>query len=205
MTTLTDYALSATGVYLGVRLLRVARARGVTSSALWAAAFLCGGIAALVGGSSHGLGAHIGRGLHDALWLITYYLVGVVSLLILAGAFAAFLPRRWRPWLVALLLLRLLVTAALLTIHRDFRYLIPDYSITILVICGLLLHARWTRRDPSAPWALAALGISFVGVIIQNGRIAPHAAFNHNDLFHLTAIAALYLFYRGGLLLGDRP
>ena len=128
-----------------------------------------------------------------------------MSLLILAGAFAAFLPRRWRPWLVALLLLRLLVTAALLTTHRDLRYLIPEYSITILVLFGLLLRVWWTRRDPSAPWALAALGITFVGVIVQNARMAPHAAFNHNDLFHVTAIAALYLFYRGGLLLGDCP
>lgn len=202
-TTLTDYALGATGAYLGVRLLRAARERRVLSSALWAGSFLCGSLAALVGGTSHGFAAYIGP-LHAALWLVTYNSIAVASLLILAGALVAFAPRRWRNGLAALLVLRLLVTAALLTVHRDMRYLIYDYSLSILVILGLSLHAWSTRRAPGAPWALAAVATSLVGAVIQGSRLAPHAAFNHNDLFHVIEIVSLYLFYRSGRLLSDR-
>jgi hypothetical protein len=203
-TTLTDYALGATGAYLGARLLRTARERRVLSSALWAGSFLVGSLAAFVGGSSHGFAAYIGPRLHATLWLVTYNSIAVASLLILAGALAAFAPRRWRNGLAGLLLLRLLVTTALLTVHRDMRYLIYDYSLSILVILGLSLHAWSTRRDPGAPWALAAVATSLVGAVIQGSRLAPHAAFNHNDLFHVIEIVSLYLFYRAGRLLSDR-
>ena len=35
-------------------------------------------------------------------------------------------------------------------------------------------------------------------------RLALHRHFNHNDLYHVIQIVALYLFYRGGALLVDR-
>lgn len=203
-TMLTDYALGATGAYLGARLLRAARARRVTSSALWAFSFLCGSLAAIVGGSSHGFAVYIGPRLHTALWLVTFYSVGLSSLLILAGAFTAFVPRRCWIWLVGGLLLRFLVTASLLTAHRELRYVAYDGTLTILVLLALSLHAWLKRHDPGAPWALAAVVTSLIGALIQGNRLAPHAAFNHNDLFHVIEIASLYLFYRGGRLLSDR-
>lgn len=203
-TTLTDYALGATGAYLGAQLLRAAWQRRVSSSALWAWSFLCGSLAAIVGGSSHGFAAYIGPGLHAALWLVTFYSVGLSSLLILAGAFTAFVPRRWWSWLVGVLLLRFLVTASLLTAYRELRYVAYDGALTICVLLALSLHACWTWGDPAAPWALAAVATSLIGALIQGNRLAPHAAFNHNDLFHVIEIASLYLFYRGGRLLSDR-
>src|SRR4030095_857195 len=136
-TTLTDYALAVTSAYLGARLLRAAWEGRVLSSALWAGSFLAGSLAAIVGGSSHGFAVYIGLGLHAALWLVTYCSIAVASLLILAGALAAFVPGRWRTGLAGLLLLRLLVTAALLTVYRDMRYLAYDYSLSIVLILGL--------------------------------------------------------------------
>jgi hypothetical protein len=42
-----------------------------------------------------------------------------------------------------------------------------------------------------------------VAALIQVLRIAPHPQFNHNDLFHVVQTGALYLLYRGGLLMRD--
>ena len=38
---------------------------------------------------------------------------------------------------------------------------------------------------------------------VLRARLTLHTHFNHNDLFHLIQIPALYLFLRGGLLLTD--
>jgi hypothetical protein len=39
---------------------------------------------------------------------------------------------------------------------------------------------------------------------VQARRLAPHRLFNHNDLYHVIQMVALYAFYRGGLQLVDR-
>jgi len=36
--------------------------------------------------------------------------------------------------------------------------------------------------------------------LVQAFRLAPHPQFNHNDLFHVVQMGALYLLYRGGML-----
>jgi hypothetical protein len=43
-----------------------------------------------------------------------------------------------------------------------------------------------------------------VAGIVQARRLALHRLFNHNDLYHVIQMVALYTFYRGGLLLVDR-
>jgi len=39
---------------------------------------------------------------------------------------------------------------------------------------------------------------------VQHGRLAPHPAFNHNDLFHVIQTLGLWLFYAGGRTLADQ-
>jgi hypothetical protein len=38
---------------------------------------------------------------------------------------------------------------------------------------------------------------------VQITELAPHRRFNHNDLYHVIQIVALYLFHHGGLVLVD--
>jgi hypothetical protein len=53
-------------------------------------------------------------------------------------------------------------------------------------------------------WLIAGVLVSLVAAIVQARRLAPHRHFNHNDLYHVIQMAALYAFYRGGALLVDR-
>ena len=53
-------------------------------------------------------------------------------------------------------------------------------------------------------WLIAGVLVSLVAGIVQARRLALHRHFNHNDLYHVIQMAALYAFYRGGALLVDR-
>src|SRR5215207_4549600 len=72
----------------------------------------------------------------------------------------------------------------------------------ILVVGAVYAVIRWS--EPGAPWLIAAILVTFVASVMQARRVGFHRHFNHNDLFHVIQLVALYLFYRGGLLLVDR-
>jgi len=72
-----------------------------------------------------------------------------------------------------------------------------------LMISGAL-SASLNRQDESVRWFLLGMGISLLGLGIQQSDLALHEHMNHNDLYHLILLGALYLFYRGSRLLQDR-
>ncbi len=59
-----------------------------------------------------------------------------------------------------------------------------------------------TRRR-AAGWIVAGILASFVGAGVQMSGFALHRHFNHNDLYHVIQAGALYLLFRGGMLLRD--
>jgi hypothetical protein len=84
-----------------------------------------------------------------------------------------------------------------------FRIAAADYGAALAI---LLAGAVWMlRRDaPGMRWLIAGVLVSLVAAIVQARRLAPHRQFNHNDLYHVIQMVALYAFYRGGTLLLDR-
>ena len=46
-------------------------------------------------------------------------------------------------------------------------------------------------------WMLAGVAVSVMGALVQASGFALHAHFNHNDLYHVIQIGAMFLFYRG--------
>jgi hypothetical protein len=200
MTVITDYALAAVGAALALRL--QARAEGQLSRRLWAACFVAVAVAAVAGGTSHGWAPRMGEGTRAALWLVTYALVGLGNLFILAGAVVAATRGGVRAALVAALVLRFAVWFAFIAARPDFRYVVYDYAGTLV---GLLVVAAWLARHrrPGAAWIVAAVLVSLAGALVQRSGLGPSPHFNHNDLFHVVQAAGLYLYYRGGRALGD--
>lgn len=72
-----------------------------------------------------------------------------------------------------------------------------------LMISGVL-SASLNRQDESVRWLLWGVGVSLLGLGVQQSDIRLRDNFNHNDLFHCIQLGALYLFYRGSRLLQDR-
>jgi len=200
MTVFTDYGLAAVGLALALKL--QARAEGHVSRRLWAACFLAVALAAITGGTSHGWAPRMGEAARIALWRVTYGLVGLGNLFILAGAVVAATRARLRAALVVALVLRFAVWFAFISIRPDFRYVVYDYAGTLL---GLLVFTGWLARHgrPGGAWIAAGVAASLAGAVVQRSGLDPSPAFNHNDLFHVVQAVGLYFYFQGGLVLAD--
>src|SRR5216117_697866 len=141
MTVLTDYGLAAVGGGLGARLW--SRAEGQLSRRIWAAAFVAVALAAIAGGTSHGLAPRLHEASAAALWRMTYGLVGLGNVFILAGAAVAATRGGLRAMLIVAIALRFGVWFAFICRRPDFRYVVYDHAGTLL---GLLLLAGWLAR-----------------------------------------------------------
>src|SRR2546423_4212409 len=109
---LTDYALGAVSLFLGVRVIR--------DTKLWALAFLAVSLAAFLGGTWHGLWQS------DLLWKATTLSVGVASLGMVAGSASLVTRRPLKDLLVAFAVLKWLAYSVWMLGHDDFIWVVAD-------------------------------------------------------------------------------
>lgn len=182
MTLATDYLLAAISAYLGFRLLRHSR--------WWATAFFLVALAAVAGGTTHGF-----PGLYPLLlWKTTLTAAGMASFAMVVATSKG--TRLWEGPLFWLASAKLLAYGIWTTLRDDFIAVVIDSGAALLVVA--LLHAA--RRDAAWRWMLAGVALSVVAAAVQALKLAPHPQFNHNDLYHVIQIAAMWLFYRGARL-----
>ena len=194
VTMATDYLLAATGFAAAMWLWKTAAG---APGRWWAAAFVASGVAAVLGGTSHGYAPVLDKQTHGLVWRLTYVTVGIANFCILYGAALAVVPERFLRAAAAILALRLLVVAVALILLAQFRYVLYDYAITLV---GLLVLAavRGGRGQPGAGWVMAGVALSLAGAVVQLGRIGQGRVFNHNDLFHVLQAIGIALYARGG-------
>lgn len=198
---LTDYALAAMASALGVSLFRASRINRQVSVRLWGAAFIATAGATIAGGTSHGFAVVLSEATKASLWKATVYSTGLVSLSMLSGTIVASLAGLLRRYLLGATGVKFLVYAVWMATHDDFRYVIYDYTTAMLAV--LILHA-YVWREESAKWIIAGVLVSFAAAGIQQSGFSLHHNFNHNDLYHVIQIGAVYLFYKGARVLKDR-
>jgi hypothetical protein len=200
-TMLTDFAIAAACAAFASGLARVAAEWGARD--LWALSFAATAAAAVVGGVVHGFALHLEPAVKQRLWKATQYLMGLAGLAILAAAVVAFADRGARPWLLAAALAKFAAYAATVSRRDDYSVVVLDYGASMIALAGLAAVA-WARTGAAAaPWLIAGVAVSAVAAAVQVRKVTPHPRFNHNDLYHVIQIVALYLFFRGGVLLGD--
>lgn len=194
-TLLTDYLLAAVAVCLAARLLR--RTADIAARWLGRALFLTAA-SAFVGGSYHGFSANVSAPWAAAWWVVTLLVISFLSAALAMSLLREFVrtdgSRTW-VWFIAG---KLAVSATLVLLYPRFVVAIADYGSVLL---AWAIGALGTRR-PWRGWMLAAVGLSVVGALVQQARIAPSPHFNHNDLYHLIQALALGAFYRAGLRFG---
>ena len=203
MTMLTDYVLGALALGLALRLAGAASASGQLTIRLWAFGFVMTAVAAIVGGTYHGLIRMIPPGAGRVLWKITLISTGFGSASLFGAAVmaAAAGPLQWA--LLAIVVLKLLVFLEVVLTRDNFLLVVIDYGSALLAVLLAAWFLKPTGITPAAGWLAAGVGVSVVAGAIQAFRLAPHPRFNHNDLFHVIQMAAIYCLYRGGLLLRD--
>ena len=203
MTLFTDYLVSLLAASLGIHLIIEGRARSTRSEVLWGWAFMATALGALAGGTSHGFIQQLGEEGWQVLWKLTVYAIGAASFLLLAGALFASVSGPWRRLLLLVALAKLAGYLWWMASHDDFRFVINDYGTSMVVVLLLQIWQWWARRAPSAPWVVAGILVSSAASLIQQSGFSLHQHFNHNDIFHVIQMLALWLLYRGGRLLDD--
>ena len=201
MTLSTDYLLGALALWCAVRLLQQAEHAGAWTVRLWAVAMLMTAAAAFVGGSYHGFVRMLAPETGRMLWQITLIATGLGSAALLASAALAGTEGALQKALLAIVLLKLGLYLWWIASRTEFIFVIADYGSALVGVVLLVWLARPSGLTPGASWIAGGVAVSVVAAAIQALRLAPHRDFNHNDLFHVVQMAAVYLLYRGGLLL----
>ena len=100
--------------------------------------------------------------------------------------------------------LKLLAYLVSVARRPTFRVVAADHVGTLVVLLAGALYAIARWRAPGMGWLVAGVAVSLVALLVQVRRIAFHRHFNHNDLYHVIDMVALYVFFRGAVQLVDR-
>jgi len=203
MTMITDYAMGALALVLALRLFGDAGAGRQLSGRLWAAALLMTAVAAIVGGTYHGFIQWMPGATGRVAWKITLLATGMGSACLLAAAVVAATTGTLQRVLIAVVCVKLAVYAWNISTSDRFTLVIADYGAALIAVLLAAWFVAPSGLTPAVWWITGAVAVSAVAGVIQYAHLAPHAHFNHNDLFHVVQMAAIYLLYRGGLLLRD--
>jgi len=180
-TTLTDYVMAALALGFSVDLRR--RAAAARHARAWSAVFAFLAVSALAGGTFHGFRPHLAAWVAEALWRASLAAAALSSCAALRAIALQWLGRaRGRPLehLAFVKLAAALVTGA---VHPEFVVVVADFGITLLF--GLAAATLERSKDRRAFGLLCAgIGLFVLGAGVQQARVSPHPAFNHNDLFH---------------------
>ena len=200
-TLITDYLLGAFTLLLGMLLLR---GSGLPTR-LWGWGFIASAIAAITGGTWHGFETVLDERALFWIWKATMYLLGVFGLATVCGSIVAAIDGRLRTVCIAAACAVTIAYGVAAATHDAFIYVIAFNAITMAAILVIQVFTRVRHRDPASPWIIAGIAISAVGAAVQASGYSPYALFNNNDLFHVIQAGAMYLFFRGAVLLRSEP
>jgi hypothetical protein len=187
ITAVTDFILAAVAAFWALLVFRSSDQR---ASRLFAVALAAAALSTLVGGVYHTLHGEL-------LWKATALSAGLFSFFLGLSVAVAFLSPGVARMARIILIAQFCVYAIAALFIDDFWLVIVDYGsvmLAILVVCAI----RWS--NDAARWIAAAILISVAASALQMSsiRVGP---FNHNDVYHVVDVLALYCFYRGGMLL----
>src|SRR6476646_10092800 len=202
MTVATDVVIAVLAFVFAARL-GFPSAEGSVARGWLAGAMLATGISAVVVSLANGT-SPANDALRDGLWRATVYVTGLIGATTI-GSVAFFAAQGTaRTVILAFAAIKLVGFMYRATRRPEFRVVAADYGIVLaMVLVGAVIELV-RRRAPGMTWLIAGVLVSLVGVIVQARRVALHRHFNHNDLYHVIQMVALYAFYRGGALLVDR-
>jgi hypothetical protein len=203
-TVLTNLILAAVSFVLGARLAYAAAAEGAAAGSFLALALLSTAVAAAFGAAAHGTDPRVDPVQRDRCWRGALYVTGIVAAATLASVAYFAATGHVRTALLVLSGIKLVAYVIRVSRRAEFRVAAEDYgvSLAVLLVGAAYAAARWSL--PAAPWLIGGVAVSLVAGLVQGRRLSLHRHFNHNDLYHVIQIVALYLFYFGGKLLVDR-
>jgi MFS family permease len=198
-TLISDLVLAAVSASLAIRLRRMTRPDNRPARA-WVWTLAIAALSSALGGFSHGFGPELPAWADALLWRMTLW---TLSLAAAAMAWSLvdelFAPEGRRGWRVAIVA-KAAVFIGATALTPQFVLAIADYGGAMLA----WLVASAACRRAWRGWFAAGVGVSVIAAVVQQAGPDLAVHFNHNDLYHLIQIGALWLLYRGARLLGGR-
>jgi hypothetical protein len=152
----------------------------------------------------------------EPVTMLTDYVLGIANLLF---AISTFRTLNSKNRVSGLLLLLGFIGVGIASIaggtYHGFRATLDPANVrivwnitTISIGCAIAflassIHSASVQRD-SGQWLIAATAVAILSLLIQASGFRRHLDYNHNDLFHVVLLAAMYLFYKGARHLQDR-
>ena len=201
---LTDWLLAAVTAWLALELFRQALRLRDRAMGLWVGAFCAVAASATLSGISQTFQASMDPSRATLTRTATLVLADAAMLLFLLSTLRAFTSGRTLAIGAGLAVAKFALFVVYVAVKDDVRMVIYDGALTMLVIIVLSTWGAWAQRRPSATWILAGVLVSMLGALFQQGRVSLHPQFGYNELYHVIQTAAMYLLYRGGLLLRER-
>lgn len=210
-TTITDLILAGMAFYFG-HVIFWKQTKTVKSAwdkryyQYWAVAFLCMGVGALLGALSHGFPYLANNfSILKQAWPLTVLSIGLASFYLFLTIIMEYFIRYRN---ILFLLAYLKVTAFMLLLFGypkpyfgkfetvSFLLVIVDY-VPVLLLLGITNGVDYFKTK-SSPAKLMAIGVllSFIAAGFQVLKIGIHKHFNHNDIYHVIQMGAIYLFYK---------
>lgn len=203
-TLITDYILTAVGLFLGAKLLIKNKTSGQKTIKYFAATLLFFSLGFFFGGTYHGFKGTLGPLVAGITWQIATYLGNIMGFfIILAGSYLVKNAATKKILLIGALL-KLTCFLAVSSFTGQFMFLMLDYGISIIILALILVYlaAKNITRKP-ALIMLSGLGVSVLAGLIQFLEISPHQYFNNNDLYHTIQLIGIPLIYLGAKSLKD--
>ncbi len=183
VTALTDVVLSAWTALLSTLLFM--RAAGRRPVILWACGFAATALGSLAGAAFH-------------FWRVPWMLVAVptgAAALCLGCAIAiAWLGPAARRIAIALLIVEFAGCVIASAMSDSFVVVAADYGPVLLVI---LIASLFRLRERAARLIAAGIVVAFIALGVEASSLRL-GMLDHNDLFHVMQMAAMFLLYRGG-------
>ena len=189
-TLLTDYFMAALAVAWYFRL---GRDREMPVLQDWRKVFLFLALSSFLGGSYHGYQAMLTPLVLEALWRGTLVCAALSSLFLMkagVGQFGGSGQAGWKKFAYLKALVILVIGQA----WPDFLVVLVDFTLSLFIVSAFAL-LKWERAFDARAKFLAGTGLFLLGGAVQALGLAPHPAFNHNDLFHVIQILGNWMFY----------
>ena len=203
MTVFTNVALGLIAMWLSARLGYTSAAEGKGAGFALAGALMATSVSAFLGAIAHASDPRTDADVRQRFWRLALYATGLIGAATVASVafFAVRGSARTAVFIAAGL--KLLAYWVSVTRKPEFRVAAADYGGALAVLLVAAVYVSWRFGSPASPWLVGGVLVSLVAGVIQARRIGLHRHFNHNDVYHVIQVVALWLFYRGGTLLGD--
>ena len=203
-TLLSNWLLAAVTAWLAWKLFRHALRLKDRAIGLWVGAFCAVAGCSALAGISQVFSASMDPSMAALTRTGAPVLANAANLLFLLSTLRAFTSGRVLAVGAGVAVAKFALFSVCVAVNDDVRMVVYDGALTMIVVIVLSTWGAWAQRLPSATWILAGVLVSMLGALFQQGRVSIHPHFGHDDLYRVIQTGAMYLLYRGGLLLRER-